>query len=243
MSRARLGYGAPRRSFLRDTCQLGGTALLALGLLAACARSALDPGELDPVFDAVDSTPAPAATPTTTHPPSVAGAPAMMPMPTPTTTASPPVTTSEPTPPNGPPKCVPSAEACNGKDDDCDGDVDDLPALPCDGGGFQYCVAGTLSSCPKSCEVCIPGSVRICQNSYCLFWGEQECTADGQGFGPCREGKPPPSCAGIAEKHKNSAELEQCCLEDGYCCLDMHDLDGDGDRREMLGACEGVRCP
>jgi hypothetical protein len=145
--------------------------------------------------------------------------------------------------PNDPNPCTPKPESCNGADDDCNGQVDDLPGEPCAGGGFRYCIAGRLSACPQSCEVCVPGSVRICQNSYCTFWGEQECAADGQGFGPCRERRPPPRCDSIAKRHQSSPELEQCCIDDGYCCLDQHDLDHDGNRNEMLGACDGVRCP
>jgi hypothetical protein len=155
----------------------------------------------------------------------------------------PPQPTTNPNEPTSSPSCTPVPEACNGRDDDCNGEVDDLPGEPCPGGGFRYCVAGQLSSCPRSCQVCVPGSVRICQNTYCTFWGEQECTADGLGFGRCRERRPPASCADIASEEQDSAELEQCCIDDGYCCLDSHDLDGDGNRSEMLGACDGVRCP
>jgi hypothetical protein len=140
------------------------------------------------------------------------------------------------------PICRPRSEACNGRDDDCNGAVDDLPAEACDGGGFRFCVAGRMSECPRRCEVCVPGSVRVCQNPYCTFWGEQECAADGQGFGNCREADPPPECADIARKHQQSPELEQCCLDNGYCCEDEHDLDNDGNRREMLGACEDIAC-
>jgi hypothetical protein len=143
---------------------------------------------------------------------------------------------------NEPPVCVPSAEECNARDDDCNGAVDDLPAEACPGGGFRFCVAGRLSECPRRCDVCVPGSGRVCQNSFCSFWGEQECAADGQGFGNCREAEPPPECATTAKKFENSKELEQCCLDNGYCCLDQHDLDGDGDRREMLGACGDIAC-
>lgn len=144
--------------------------------------------------------------------------------------------------PDGPPECEPSTETCNGRDDDCNGAVDDLPAQACAGGGFRFCVAGRLSECPRRCDVCVPGSGRVCQNSFCSFWGEQECAADGQGFGHCREAEPPPACAAIARKFKDSKELEQCCLDNGYCCLDEQDLDHDGDRREMLGACGDVAC-
>jgi hypothetical protein len=140
------------------------------------------------------------------------------------------------------PECVPSKEECNGRDDDCNDAVDDMPAEKCAGGGARFCVAGRMSECPKRCEVCVPGSVRICQNPFCTFWGEQHCAADGQGFGHCREADPPPECATIAKEHQQSKQLEQCCLDNGYCCLDEHDLDGDGNRREMLGACGDVTC-
>jgi hypothetical protein len=139
-------------------------------------------------------------------------------------------------------ECEPTPEECNGRDDDCNGAVDDVPAEPCPGGGFRFCVAGRSSECPKRCEVCVPGSGRVCQNPFCTFWGEQECAADGQGFGPCREADPPPPCAGVARKHQQSKELEQCCIDEGYCCLDEHDLDQDGNRKEMLGNCRDVTC-
>jgi hypothetical protein len=88
----------------------------------------------------------------------------------------------------------------------------------------------------------VPGSVRICQNSFCSFWGEQECSADGLGFSNCREAHPPAECKDIAKASEDSPELEQCCIDNGYCCLDQYDLDADGDRREMLGACGDVVC-
>jgi hypothetical protein len=139
--------------------------------------------------------------------------------------------------------CVPSPETCNGIDDDCNGQIDDgLAPVPCPGGGARYCVAGRMSACPERCEVCIPGSQIVCFNSYCLYWGVRTCAADGKGFGPCREQHPPPECAGTARDSRDSPELERCCLDHGYCCTDRHDLDGDGDTTELLGACGGVLC-
>lgn len=144
--------------------------------------------------------------------------------------------------PSEPPTCTPSPETCNGVDDDCNGMVDDLAPIACPGGGSRFCLAGRLSACPSRCEVCVPGSVRVCQNSFCSFWGEEECAADGLGFSNCREALPPPECDATAHDSHDSAELEQCCLDNGYCCVDHHDLDHDGDRREMLGACGDVVC-
>jgi hypothetical protein len=142
------------------------------------------------------------------------------------------------------PGCQPQPETCNGRDDDCDGKVDeDLPPIPCPNGGNRYCVAGRLSECPRVCEVCRPGSQRVCYISYCTYWGAQTCASDGRSFGLCRERPVPPECESIAKSKRKSPELERCCIDNGYCCLDEHDLDGDGDRTEMLGRCGGVTCP
>jgi len=141
------------------------------------------------------------------------------------------------------PECHPSEEVCNGMDDDCNGSIDDsLAPTPCGGGGFRYCVAGRWSACPSRCEVCLPGSERVCFHSYCLYWGVQICASDGKGFGPCREQTPPAECAATAHQYKDSAELEQCCIDNGYCCVDEHDLDHDGNRTELLGRCDEVTC-
>ena len=208
------------------------TAALLLLCAVACARTGLYPGELGE-GDTGDS-----GGSTSSGGMGVAGFAQPIP------TNVPPITEAgaPSVPIEQPPLCDPSPEECNGSDDDCNGAVDDLPAQACPGGGFRFCVAGRLSECPKRCEVCVPGSVRICQNPFCTFWGEQECAADGQGFGNCREANVPPECATVARTHKESRELEQCCIDNGYCCLDEHDVDRDGNRREMLGACGDVAC-
>jgi hypothetical protein len=140
-------------------------------------------------------------------------------------------------------RCLPAEETCNGIDDDCNGQVDDgIAPVACPAGGFRYCVGGRLSACPTRCEVCVPGSQRVCFISYCLYWGTQTCAADGRGFGPCREQRPPTECDVTARTHGASRELERCCLDHGYCCLDAYDLDSDGDRGEVLGSCGGVLC-
>jgi hypothetical protein len=87
----------------------------------------------------------------------------------------------------------------------------------------------------------VPGSQRICFVSFCTFWGEQTCTADGRSFGACREQPVPAACKGVGSA-RNLGALERCCLDNGYCCVDSEDLDRDGDRSEMLGACQDVEC-
>ena len=138
--------------------------------------------------------------------------------------------------------CLPTGEICNGRDDDCDGDIDEVAAIPCPNGGFRYCVSGSMSECPRRCDVCMPGSERVCFVSYCTYWGVQTCASDGRSFSYCRERAAPWVCDGVVDKYQFSAELEQCCLDNGYCCVDQFDLDGDGNVSEMLGNCEDLLC-
>jgi hypothetical protein len=140
------------------------------------------------------------------------------------------------------PKCQPKPETCNGVDDDCNGAVDDVPSVPCPGGGFSYCIGGHMSECPKNCDVCQPGSERICFTSFCTGWGAHICAADGSGFGACREVTVPAECKDIALKSAHSKELEQCCIDNGYCCTDEFDLDNDGVKNDFIGQCDEVAC-
>jgi hypothetical protein len=116
------------------------------------------------------------------------------------------------------------------------------PPIPCPGGGFQYCVVGRYSDCPTRCIACIPGGKRVCFNTYCNFWGGETCTADGQAFGNCVEHAPPPQCEAIAKEHSSSPELEQCCIDQGYCCKDEFDLNHNGITNESIGQCGSVSC-
>jgi hypothetical protein len=116
------------------------------------------------------------------------------------------------------------------------------PPIPCPGGDFQYCVAGEYSACPQRCGLCIPGSEQVCFISYCHNWGIQTCTADGLAFGYCQEQSPPSACESIADNDKASAALEQCCIDNGYCCDDQFDLNGNGTTGEPIGQCSGVTC-
>ena len=54
--------------------------------------------------------------------------------------------------------------------------------------------------------------------------------------------QPPAACKDVANKMMRSPELEQCCIDNGFCCVDEFDLNGNGDRTEMLGRCEAVTC-
>jgi hypothetical protein len=153
-----------------------------------------------------------------------------------------------PQPPDAPvyvtPGCAPVTETCNGVDDDCDGVVDDdIPPIPCPGGGFRYCMGGQTSDCPTPCAVCKPGGKRVCFISYCTYWGTQTCASDGQSWSYCVEQKPvPKACADVAADKKRSPATEQCCLDSGFCCVDEFDLNGNGDKTELLGRCEDVLC-
>ena len=141
------------------------------------------------------------------------------------------------------PACQPQPETCNDKDDDCDGIKDeDLPAMPCPGGGSRFCVSGRYSDCPRRCDVCVPGSKRTCITSYCTFWGSQTCADDGRSFGRCDESRPPRECEEVANRMMRSRELEKCCIDAGYCCVDEFDLNENGNTTEMLGRCDAVVC-
>jgi hypothetical protein len=118
----------------------------------------------------------------------------------------------------------------------------DMPPVPCPGGGFEYCVAGHYSECPKRCAACVPGSTRVCFITYCRSWGVQTCAADGLSFGVCEETSPPSQCASTADSDKMSPALEQCCVDSGNCCQDLYDLNGNGDTSDQVGNCSGTTC-
>jgi len=140
------------------------------------------------------------------------------------------------------PGCAPTPETCNGVDDDCNGLVDDMAPVACVGGGESFCVSGRMSACPVRCEVCPPGETRQCFTTLCTYWGSQSCASDGRSFGRCREGSVPRGCEDVASRSHDSPALEQCCIDQGFCCSDRFDLDGDGNTTESLGTCDTTTC-
>ena len=94
----------------------------------------------------------------------------------------------------------------------------------------------------EDCE-CVPGAQRYCDVPTYCNWGVQACTDDGLGWGECIEvNSPPPECDFGHPFYE--IESERCCIENGYCCQDFWDIDGDRNNQESLGNCEDVIvCP
>jgi hypothetical protein len=148
-----------------------------------------------------------------------------------------------------------------GGDGDADSDTDADSDGDIDGGGGDQCPPGvemptdeicfddldndcdgeTDEDCTREDCLCIPGARRICDYSpiYCA-WGEQFCAADGLSWGPCAEITIPLECAPVETWYSPMAEA--CCIDQGYCCQDQWDLDGDGDGWESLGNCVDIVC-
>ncbi|HVZ71013.1 MAG TPA: hypothetical protein VHJ20_01450 [Polyangia bacterium] len=226
---------------------LGPSALLCWVTLAACGRSPINlaPPQTTPLaVDAAVAPDAPADLAIDLPVDVPVDLPIEMPVEAPDEPMPPPPPPPDASPPvEAGPVCHPVPETCNGVDDNCDGRVDeDLPAIPCPGGGARYCAGGHYSECPRRCETCVPGSERECFTTLCTFWGRETCASDGRSFGPCRETPPPDDCKGASNGGTRTKDLEQCCLDQGLCCIDEFDLDGDGDRTEMLGRCDTVTC-
>jgi hypothetical protein len=144
------------------------------------------------------------------------------------------------TPPE--PECEPEEEVCDGEDNDCDGEVDeDIPPEPCEESGSRRCVMGRWSECPPVCTGCVPGTVRQCFEAYCTGWGVQTCN-DGGYWNTCQEAAVPGNCDDGFGWVDSVASTGQCCIDEGFCCQDYWDLDGDGDTDDSVGTCYGIDC-
>jgi hypothetical protein len=108
---------------------------------------------------------------------------------------------------------VPSTEACNGIDDDCDGETDE---------------GGVCDRCP----ICAPGTYRHCAAAGDWGWGIQVCGRDARSWGTCLEDAPAPGCLTVTWDGA-------CCLTSGGCCQDTGDSDGDGRTDDSVG----LGCP
>jgi hypothetical protein len=107
----------------------------------------------------------------------------------------------------------------------------------CGDGVDQDCTGEDEPCCnPYPDCFCVPGAVRYCDGPTYCQWGVQYCRDDGMGWTSCDEtGSGPPGCPGMAFN-------TQCCIDEGSCCQDFHDVDMDGDRQESVGACEETLC-
>lgn len=87
--------------------------------------------------------------------------------------------------------------------------------------------------------LCVAGAWRYCDTPTYCRWGIQHCAPSGLRWGACVETSPPVECNG---ESWYSPEAETCCVEQGFCCQDMWDLDMDGDTWESLGDCTDIVC-
>jgi hypothetical protein len=243
-ARSRVQGGVPKL----EACGLSAFVLASALTLVACGRSQLDLAPAPRAAVVADAAAVADAAVVVDRAPDLAPDlavefPPDAPLDLPREKTPPPPPPPPPPTPDAGPVCHPQPETCNGIDDDCNGAVDDgLPPIPCPNGGARYCVSGTYSECPRRCEVCVPGSERECFTTFCSFWGTQACASDGRSFGPCKEALPPADCQAVTDQSKYTSDLEKCCIAQGLCCLDEFDLNGNGDKTEMLGRCDSVMC-
>src|SRR5262249_47340005 len=132
--------------------------------------------------------------------------------------------------------CSPPAETCDGRDDDCDGMVDE---------GFA-CVAGTSSSCPTSCgssgtrsclpsctfDVCTPpaetcnGVDDNCNGTAdegfgCAAGSAVACTTScgSMGTAPCSPTCTPGACSPPAETCDGRDDDCDGMVDEGFACV------------------------
>ena len=130
------------------------------------------------------------------------------------------------------------AEACNGVDDDCDGDVDDAASCP---NADEVCSQGScVPSCASGEFPCPPDKTCDTSTGLCV---EGACVGKNCSAGTiCRGGDCVPPCSGIVCPHAQQCVADKCvdlCAAatcgTGETCLEGKCLSG-------CNQCNGITC-
>jgi hypothetical protein len=139
---------------------------------------------------------------------------------------------------------APGEEVCDGKDNDCDGKVDENIVAPCStqcGAGIQICFAGVLGQCSARVptdEICKNGKDDDCDGMV-----DEDCACKLTCKGNCCGGSATKCCpSGACPDDQGKCPCltvecnEGCCGGGTKCCSDGSCPDGDG-------ICAGDDCP
>lgn len=120
--------------------------------------------------------------------------------------------------------CVPASEVCNGRDDDCDGSVDEGLNVDEDGDGFYACDQANPSrqDCDDANTDIYPGRPEICNGL------DDDCDPSTTEADGCPEGQvcyrqpsePAPACFALADCRTSGGRVcgsGTYCAEDGRC--------------------------
>ncbi|HVK63514.1 MAG TPA: MopE-related protein, partial [Polyangium sp.] len=118
------------------------------------------------------------------------------------------------------PTVSPTAEICDNKDNDCNGQVDN--GNP--GGGAACTVSGVLGECAKGTTACTAGTIGCSQTIFpttevCGDGKDNDCngTVDNGCVPPCAHNKCQAGGA-LTSGCSNDACVATVCVQDPYCC-------------------------